>query len=193
MTQPGVQPFPSFAGGKIEPFRASWQARLLFVVVALYAFYALGQLDFSQERFIGVGQRRARFLARMFPPNYKNRDQLLTGFIESMQIAVLATFGVLVSLPIAVLGARNLMPGWATWPARLIVTLCRAFNPVIVAIVFIKAVGFGGVGRRVGAGGSVDRVCWQTVQVEAIEEISMKQIEAVRAISSVPECGGTIC
>ena len=117
----------------------------------------------------------------MFPPNYKNWDQLLTGFIESMQIAVLATFfGVLVSLPIAVLGARNLMPGWATWPARLIVTLCRAFNPVIVAIVFIKAVGFGalaGVLALVVASiGFVGKLF-----MEAIEEISMKQIEAVRA------------
>ena len=181
MTQPGVQPLPSFAGGKIEPLRASWQARLLFVVVALYAFYALGQLDFSQERFIKGLDNGARFLARMFPPNYKNWDQLLTGFIESMQIAVLATFfGVLVSLPIAVLGARNLMPGWATWPARLIVTLCRAFNPVIVAIVFIKAVGFGalaGVLALVVASiGFVGKLF-----MEAIEEISMKQIEAVRA------------
>ena len=181
MSQPGVQPFPSMPSGDVRPFRASWQARLIALLVAAYAIYALGQLDFSHERFVRGLDNGARFLARMFPPSYKNWDQLLTGFVESMEIAVLATFfGVLLSLPIAVLGARNLMPGWATWPARLIVTLCRAFNPVIVAIVFIKAVGFGalaGVLALVMASvGFVGKLF-----MEAIEEISMKQIEAIRA------------
>ena len=176
-----IQPFPAPQDSDVRPFRTSWQVRLLFLGIAVYACYALGQLDFSQERFIKGLDNGARFLARMFPPSYKNWDQLLTGFIESMQIAVLATFfGVLISLPIAVLGARNLMPGWATWPARLIVTLCRAFNPVIVAIIFIKAVGFGalaGVLALVVASiGFVGKLF-----MEAIEEISMKQIEAVRA------------
>ena len=116
------------------PFKSSLGAKLLFCAVFAYALYALGQLDFSAERFVRGLDNGARFFERMFPPSYKNWDQLLTGFIESMQIAVLATFfGVVLSLPIAILGARNLMPGWATWPARLIVTLCRAFNPVIVA------------------------------------------------------------
>lgn len=165
----------------IRPFHSSWQAKLLAIVVAAYAVYALGQLEFSAERFVKGLDNGARFLARMFPPSYRNGDQIVTGFVESMQIAVLATFfGVMLSLPIAVLGARNLMPAWATWPARLIVTLCRAFNPVIVAIVFIKAVGFGALAGVlaliVASVGFVGKLF-----MEAIEEISMKQIEAVRA------------
>ena len=128
----------------VRPFHTSWGARLLALALVIYAFYALGQLDFSAERFIKGIDNGGRFLARMFPPNFKDWQQLLTGLVESLQIAVLATFfGVLLSLPIAILGARNLMPAWATWPARFVVTFCRAFNPVIVAIIFIKAVGFG--------------------------------------------------
>lgn len=181
MTQPGVQVFPQFRREKALPFHSSWQVKLLAFAIVAYAFYAFGQLDFSSERFIKGLDNGARFISRMFPPNYKNWDQLLTGFIESMQIAVLATFfGVLFSLPIAVLGARNLMPAWATWPARLVVTLCRAFNPVIVAIIFIKAVGFGALAGVlsliVASIGFVGKLF-----MEAIEEISMKQIEAVRA------------
>jgi phosphonate transport system permease protein len=167
--------------GGDPPFHSSWQARIIALLVLVYAVYALGQLDFSFDRFVKGLDSGAHFLARMFPPSYKNWDQLLTGFIESMEIAVLATFfGVLISLPIAVLGARNLMPGWATWPARLIVTLCRAFNPVITAIIFIKAVGFGALAGVlaliVASIGFVGKLF-----MEAIEEISMKQIEAVRA------------
>jgi phosphonate transport system permease protein len=172
---------PASLPDTLRPFRSSWQARLIALLVFVYAVYALGQLDFSFDRFVKGLDNGARFLARMFPPSGKNGDQLLTGFIESMEIAVLATFfGVLASLPVAVLGARNLMPGWATWPARLIVTLCRAFNPVIVAIIFIKAVGFGALAGVlaliVASIGFVGKLF-----MEAIEEISMKQIEAVRA------------
>ena len=163
------------------PFKSSLGAKLLFCAVFAYALYALGQLDFSYERFVRGLDNGARFLERMFPPSYRHWDNILTGFIESLQIAALATFiGVLVSLPIAILGARNLMPAWATWPARLVVTLCRAFNPVIVAIVFIKAVGFGALAGVlaliVASIGFVGKLF-----MEAIEEISMKQIEAVRA------------
>jgi len=164
-----------------RPFQSSLGAKLLALFVVAYACYALGQLDFSWPRFVKGIDNGARFLDRMFPPSFKNWDQLLTGFIESMQIAVLATFfGVLISLPIAILGARNLMPPWATWPARLIVTLCRAFNPVIVAIIFIKAVGFGALaGVLALVMGSIGFV--GKLFMEAIEEISMKQIEAIRA------------
>ena len=156
MNAPSTPPLPA----AVRPFRASWGARLLALALIAYSIYALGQLDFSAERFIKGIDNGARFLGRMFPPNFKDWPQLLTGLIESLQIAVLATFfGVLISLPIAILGARNLMPAWVTWPARFIVTFCRAFNPVIVA-----SVGF--VGK---------------LFMETIEEISMKQIEAVRA------------
>ena len=165
----------------VRPFHTSWGARLLALALVIYAFYALGQLDFSAERFIKGIDNGGRFLARMFPPNFKDWQQLLTGLVESLQIAVLATFfGVLLSLPIAILGARNLMPAWATWPARFVVTFCRAFNPVIVAIIFIKAVGFGplaGILALIVASiGFVGKLFTET-----IEEISMKQIEAVRA------------
>ena len=177
MNAPSTPPLPA----AVRPFRASWGARLLALALIAYSIYALGHLDFSAERFIKGIDNGARFLARMFPPNFKDWPQLLTGLVESLQIAVLATFfGVLLSLPIAILGARNLMPAWVTWPARFIVTFCRAFNPVIIAIIFIKAVGFGplaGILALIVASiGFVGKLFTET-----IEEISMKQIEAVRA------------
>ena len=71
---------------------------------------------------------------------------------ESLQIAVIATaFGVLLSLPIGLLAARNMMPIWVTWPARLFIAVCRSFHPVITAILFVKAVGFRCYGGDFGA------------------------------------------
>ena len=163
------------------PFRTSNATRVTFLLLAIYAVYAASQLDFTWHRFIsglGIGER---FLSRLFPPNFANWDALVKGLAESLQIAVLASVaGIFLSLPLSVLAARNLMPVWATWPARAIIAACRALHPVIVAIFFVKAVGFGALAGIlalvVASIGFIGKLF-----TEAIEEISLKQVEAVRA------------
>jgi phosphonate transport system permease protein len=117
----------------------------------------------------------------MFPPNFARWELLLKGLEESLEIAVLAsTLGIALSLPIGLCASRNLMPAWASWPARLIIVAARSFHPVIVAILFVKAVGFGALaGILALAVASVGFAA--KLFAEAIEEISLKQVEAVRA------------
>ena len=164
-----------------RPFRASWQVRLGWIVLFVYLALALSHLELSWPRFVqGIGNG-GRFIARMFPPNFERWELLVQGLAESLEMAVVASFlGLVLSLPLSVLAARNLMPAFVTWPVRLLIMLCRSFHPVIVAIIFVKAVGFGAL-----AG-----ICALTIAsigflgklfTEAIEEISLKQIEAVRA------------
>jgi phosphonate transport system permease protein len=122
-----------------------------------------------------------RFFSRLFPPNFERWELLVKGLTESLQIAVLASvLGIVLALPIGLAGARNLMPGWVSWPARAIVVLARSFHPVIVAILFVKAVGFGALAGvlalTVASIGFIGKLF-----TEAIEEISEKQVEAVRA------------
>ena len=117
----------------------------------------------------------------MFPPNFGRWSLIVSGIAESLQIAVIATFfGILLSLPVGFLAARNLMPVWISWPARGLIALCRSFHPIIVAILFVKAIGFGalaGVMALIVASiGFISKLF-----AEAIEEISLKQVEAVRA------------
>jgi phosphonate transport system permease protein len=122
-----------------------------------------------------------RFLARMFPPNFERSELIISGILESLQIAIIASFfGIVLALPIGFLAARNLMPVWITWPMRAFVALCRSFHPIIVAIIFVKAIGFGALAGVmaliVASVGFISKLF-----AEAIEEISLKQVEAVRA------------
>jgi phosphonate transport system permease protein len=169
------------AAANTRPFALSWRARLGLLAVVVYAVYAATQLGFSWDRFQSGLELGGRFLARLFPPSVERLDILWQGIAESLEIAVLAsTLGILLSLPISLLGARNLMPAWATWPSRAIIALCRALHPVIVAIIFVKAVGFGALAGvlalTVASVGFIGKLF-----TEAIEEISLKQVEAVRA------------
>ncbi len=166
-----------------NPFPAHWPTRLDWLALLAYVFWAASQLDFTWTRFVSGLGNLERFLSRMFPPNFGGDkwEMIVKGLTESLEIAVIATaIGIMVALPIGLMSARNLSPPWISWPARMLVALCRSFHPVIVAIIFVKAVGFGaiaGIGALVvGSLGFISKLF-----AEAIEEISLKQVEAVRA------------
>ena len=157
----------------------SWTAGLL---LALYVVYALSALNFTPARFwAGLGHGRL-FLGRLVPPDFVSRwSDIQHDLLESLEIAVLASaIGILLALPMGLLAARNLMPPWVTWPARLLISLCRSFHPVIIGIVFVKAIGFGPLaGTLTLAVASVGFI--GKLFTEAIEEIGRGQVEAVRA------------
>lgn len=168
---------------RARAFPARWGVRFAWIGLFVYSFYAASILGVTWERFLRGIDNGAAFLARMFPPNFAPDKLALLqeGMIESIQIAILSTFfGVLLSLPLGLMAARNLTPPWLSWSARALIALFRSFHNVIVAILFVKAVGFGALAGIlaliVSTMGFVSKLF-----AEAIEEMSMKQVEAVRA------------
>lgn len=161
-------------------FAPSLGKRLAYVAVFAYLVYAAATLGLSLDRIEkGVGYG-VRFLAGFFPPNFTETD-IIPGLLESLQIAFLSSLiGTALAIPIAVLAARNLMPLWVSWIARLLIIFCRSFHPVIVAIIAVKAVGFGALAGIIALTFASIGFVGKLLS-EAIEEISKKQIEAVRA------------
>ncbi|MCB1857720.1 MAG: phosphonate ABC transporter, permease protein PhnE [Gammaproteobacteria bacterium] len=164
-----------------KPFPVNWLLRLGWIAVLAYIVYASSRLNVSWDRLVAGLGYGGDFLSRMVPPNFSRWKLLLEGLIESLEIAVIAsTLGILLSLPIGFLAARNMMPGWVSWSARALIAICRSFHPVIVAILFVKAVGFGALaGIMALVVASVGFIA--KLFAEAVEEISLKQVEAVRA------------
>ena len=167
-----------------DPFPRSVWSRVASVALLAYIVYACAQLEISWERVLIGVDNADRFFSRLFPPNFERWELLVKGLLESLEIAVLAsTLGIVLALPIGLFAARNLMPPWVTWPARALIVMARSFHPVIVAILFVKAVGFGALAGilalTVASIGFIGKLF-----TEAIEEISDKQVEAVRATGS---------
>ncbi|MCE7505472.1 phosphonate ABC transporter, permease protein PhnE [Polynucleobacter sp. IMCC30063] len=153
----------------------------MWAIFFAYVIYAMSRLDFTWDRFVLGIHNGAQFLSRMFPPHVMQPESMFKGLQESLEIAILASFfGVILSLPLSILAARNLMPKWVTWIARTVIALCRSFHPLIVAILFVKAVGFGALAGIltliVASIGFIAKLF-----AEAIEEISPKQVEAIKA------------
>jgi phosphonate transport system permease protein len=178
-----AQTTPSTTDRFANALPTNWPRRAGLAALGLYTLYAISTLDVTAERFLRGLTQGGQFLKRLWPPNLEmsKLELMKSGLLESVEIAILATaIGVALSLPLGILAARNLMPGWVSWSARGLIALFRSFHPVIVAILFVKAVGFGALAGImaliIASLGFVSKLF-----AEAIEEMNLGQVEAVRA------------
>ena len=153
----------------------AWAAAAAFLV------WNAVNLEINPERIARGFGRLGTVMARAFPPDFHRVGLLVEGVLESIEIATLATlFGVLVGIPVAVLAARNVTVLPAYVAGRGVITLGRTFHELIIAIVFVKAVGFGPLAGvltlTVSSLGAFSKLL-----AEQIETIDRGQIEAIRA------------
>lgn len=127
------------------------------------------------------------FLSRMMPPNWAFIDKLIKPAIETVQIAIWGTLlSIVLALPLCFFAARNLSPGGAVFHAmRQVLNVMRGINEIILALVFVAAVGLGpfpGVlALAVHGAGMLGKFF-----AESIEEIDQGPIEALRSTGAGP-------
>ena len=144
------------------------------------------------------------FITRLFPPRFDVVKQslavpaLLQGvlgeaitlqlprvvpyIIETLQMAIVGTLiGIFLSLPFALLAARNVSPyPWVYSATRLLMNINRAIPDIIFALIFVAAVGLGPFGGVLALGfGAIGTL--GKLYAEAIEQIDPQQVQAVRA------------
>lgn len=167
------------------PFIANpWLRYGLWLIVLFYLYWAFSTLPFNWTRIAEGLPRAARIFGGAFPPSFERGELMWTGFKESFQIAFMATLlGVLLSIPIAVMAARNVAPLPLYLLGRAIIIAARSFHPVIVAILFVAAVGFGPLaGILTLTLYSIGFVA--KLLAEKIEEIDWGQMEAMRSVGA---------
>ncbi|SDY33985.1 phosphonate ABC transporter, permease protein PhnE [Citreimonas salinaria] len=164
------------------PFIANpWLRWATYLGAAIYVVWVVTTIPIDWERVAAGVERAGRIFGGAFPPSFERSQLLIDGFLESIRIALLATAGgVLLSVPIAFMAARNVAPLPIFYLGRAIIIVARSFHPVIVAIIFVKAVGFGPFA------GVLTLVVYSIgfvakMLAERIEEIDMGQVEAMRA------------
>lgn len=129
----------------------------------------------------------ADFLTRSVPPDWSVLPRLWAPALETVQIAIWGTLlSVLLALPLSFLAAGNLQ----TWPwlrsaTRQFLNVVRSINELILALVFVSAVGLGpfpGVLALAMHGmGMLGKFF-----AESIEEIDAGPLEALRSAGASP-------
>jgi phosphonate transport system permease protein len=153
----------------------------LLLAAVVYIVWSLGALDIDWRRVDQGLTRAANMFARMVPPDFSRWQLLASGLIESVQMALAASFvGMLLAIPLGVCAASNLVPMPVYLAARAVLVVSRTFHEVIVAIFFVKIFGFGPL-----AGVMTLTVASMSfigkMLAEDIENMRGGQLEAIRA------------
>jgi len=158
-----------------------WIGPALWAFAFAFLVWNVASLEIDPERIARGLRRFATIAGRAFPPDFHRTGLLTAGILESVEIATLSTlFGVVVGLPVAVGAARNVVPLPVYAGGRALITLGRTFHELIVAILFVKAVGFGPLAGVLTL--TVNSVgFFSKLLAEEIETIDRGQIEAIRA------------
>ncbi len=80
----------------------------------------------------------------MAPPDWSVREVVLRASIETIQTTIAGTFlGALFAYPLGVLAASNWTPLWVHLPVKAALALIRSVPILILALLFVSAVGLG--------------------------------------------------
>ncbi|CAN1495069.1 ABC transporter, permease PhnE/PtxC [Microbacteriaceae bacterium] len=123
------------------------------------------------------------FTFRMFPPDFVTAwPQIVDGMVETLAIAAVSTvLGSLSSIPLGFLAARNVTVNKIVlYISRVILVIVRGIPELILAIIFVAALGLGPVAGifalSIGTAGFLAKLI-----ADSIEEIDPAPREAVRA------------
>lgn len=166
-------------------WRRSFSITGLILVAVILSAWAVGLLD-ANRMVTGLADI-ADLLSEMWVPDFTHLNSWWGPLLDSMTMGIAATaLAVLLSVPLALLGARNTSPHPAIyWVARLILNVLRSVPELIMAIVFVAAVGFGALPGALALGihsaGMVGKFF-----AEAIEHAAEAPVEAARATGAGP-------
>lgn len=150
-------------------------------VVALTVWSARG-VKFSLAELFGNLGGADRLLSDSWPPSWGFLPRIWAPFVETLQIAVIGTVvGGIVSLPIAILAARQVAPNRLTYLIdRNFMNLLRTMPDLFWAMLFASAVGFGPFAGALALTVFTVAVVSKLL-AESIESIDMGITEAVKS------------
>lgn len=167
--------------------RFTWQQKLarfsvyLFFIVSLVL--SVRTVEVIPEFFFDAPEQMADMFGRMWPIDFAFYPITVHGaMIETINIATLGTLVTLIfSIPLALMNASNIVASpWVHWIARFFLVSSRSVNSLVWALLFVAIFGPGVLAgvlaiafRSVGFVGKL--------LAEALEEINMGSVEALRA------------
>ncbi|OGK10696.1 MAG: phosphonate ABC transporter, permease protein PhnE [Candidatus Riflebacteria bacterium RBG_13_59_9] len=176
-----------------RPARGGRLAGLLrwLVLLALVAYVALAvqQTEFNPLKLISGAKSAGEILAQIIHPDWSILPRLVVLMNETVEIALLGTLlAIVISFPLSFLAAKNLMLGSTTGSlvyasVRLVFNVLRAFEPVMLGLVFVLMVGIGPFPGVLALGLHSVGMLGKLFS-ESIEDIDPGPVEAVEA------CGG---
>ena len=143
-------------------------------------------IDIDWARSIPLIPQIVTVFGDLFPPDFSTvRSEMVTGIVESVVIAVIATgLGLFIAVPLSLLAARNIMTKKIlSTVTRLLMLAFRGIPELIIAVIFVSAMGLGPVPGTLAL--TVVTASFSAkLFAEALEEVDAAPREAVVAVGA---------
>lgn len=168
--------------------KPQWGWRTYISIVAFITIYALIFIDLEinlRDLLTNSGKYIFDVISRMLPPDFSNFNELAMSMLETIEIAMLGTLlAIGLSIPIAVLSARNITPNYQVYVVcRTITIFFRALPEFIVAMILVIAIGFGAVPGILALGFHTMGFLAK-FYAESIEHIDENPLEALQVMGA---------
>ncbi|KAM3101200.1 phosphonate ABC transporter, permease protein PhnE [Phormidesmis sp. 146-12] len=158
-----------------------WLKGLLIIVGLVFVYgWALRGLKLNLEMLNESIPYTIDFVSRLLPPDWAVTDVAIKALIETIQMSLWGTtIGAVLSMPIALLSAHNLTPGWIRWLANLIQNAVRSVPSIVLGLFFVSATGLGAPAGTLALGIYTIGYLAKFYQ-EAIEAVDPRSIESLQ-------------
>ncbi|NBR75855.1 MAG: phosphonate ABC transporter, permease protein PhnE [Actinobacteria bacterium] len=155
-------------------------AGVIYLVLIVVAF---ATIDIPYLSALGLGDEVIDSFGRLFPPDFTTAGpELWQGIRETVAIGFIATtLGLVISVPLGILSARNIVVNRFVYgTTRLFMLALRGLPELIVAVLFVAAMGLGPVPGTLAL--TVGTATFMAKLIgDALEEVSPEPREAVFA------------
>lgn len=163
-----------------------WRNAIIFGISAVVILTSLDYIDYKGVTETGV-EIAWNIIKSIFSPNlpflldFTTKSGVPYLILETAAIAFLGTIiGTIISIPIAFLSSRNIVPAWFAHIGVAFITVIRTFPAVVYGLMFIRVTGPGAfTGVLTLAIASVGMI--SKLFIETIEELDPGIIEALDA------------
>lgn len=161
---------------------ASLLDALLWGGILLALAVSFGRVDMAHLPRLFTDSENIQIYGKdLLNPDWTNLNHLVSLMWLTVQIALWGTFlAIFIAVPLSLMAARNIAPAWLVWPIRRVMDLLRSVPDLVMATLFIVAVGLGPLAGVLALALNTAGVLAKLFS-EAVESIDKGPVEGVRA------------
>ncbi|MDP9104173.1 MAG: phosphonate ABC transporter, permease protein PhnE [Pseudomonadota bacterium] len=144
---------------------------------------SFGPVEMTKATLLVTNSANTQKLTQSFlHPDFTLWQDYVGAMWLTVQIALWGTFlAILIAVPLGLLASRNVSPPWIQQPVRRFLDILRAIPDLVVATLFLVAVGLGPLAGVIAIAINTGGVLGKLFS-EAVESIDPQPVEGVKAV-----------
>lgn len=124
--------------------KRSWMSLLSWAIIIAVLAWSWQGAEIAPMKIYDDAGNMAELANDFFPPDFTDIRYYLEEMLITLYIAIWGTvFAIILSVPLGLMCAENMVPSWVYQPMRRLMDAARAINEMVFAMLFVVTVGLG--------------------------------------------------